>query len=113
VHGKAFGKDDSLRGLGVTVAGYPGDKGSQELWSSSGTLRDFEDGSRVIIYDAHAIKGMSGSPVYILNKETNYQAMVCAVHVTHTSDVPNTGVAKACRLTTGKLLMVNKWLKEK
>jgi V8-like Glu-specific endopeptidase len=91
----ATSNDTDLSRQPITVAGYPGIKGGQQLWLSVGSvLSIFED---TIVYDVYASGGDSGGAVYGANNQ------IYAVHVA--------GGNMGCRVTSSKLSSIKEWLK--
>lgn len=55
----------TLNGQVAITAGYPGDKGGNEMWVVSGTMSRSVGGAVTIHYTGTLIEGQSGSPVWI------------------------------------------------
>jgi V8-like Glu-specific endopeptidase len=101
--GLAYLSDENLLNHQITVAGYPGDKGGQQLWAATAPIVSVA--SRRIGYDAFTKGGDSGAGVYIKWKDTN-EEKVCADHIMGANGIPNTG----SRISKDKFgLIVNEW----
>jgi V8-like Glu-specific endopeptidase len=95
--------DGNLKNHQITVAGYPGDKGGQQLWSATGPIVSVAD--HQIGYNAYTKGGDSGAGVYGLWSGINLEH-VCADHVAGPNGIPNTG----SRLARDKFdRIVNEW----
>jgi V8-like Glu-specific endopeptidase len=55
----------SLNGQVAITAGYPGDKGGNQMWVVSGTMSRSVGGTAAIHYTGELIEGQSGSPAWI------------------------------------------------
>jgi V8-like Glu-specific endopeptidase len=96
------GDDDLSRD--VTVTGYPGDKGGQQMWSATGAIRDVN--SHTITYDAYTKGGQSGAGVYGIWPGLA-QEHACANHRAGRNGIPNLG----SRLARDKFdRIVSEWL---
>jgi glutamyl endopeptidase len=95
--------DGNLSNHQITVAGYPGDKGGQQLWAATApivSVAAFQIG-----YNAYTKGGDSGAGVYGLWQGINGEH-VCADHVAGPNGIPNTG----SRLAKNKFdRIVNEW----
>jgi V8-like Glu-specific endopeptidase len=87
--------DGNLSNHQITVAGYPGDKGGQQLWAATAPIVSVA--SHQIGYNAYTKGGDSGAGVYGLWQGVNLEH-VCADHVAGPNGIPNTG----SRLATDK-----------
>lgn len=95
--------DGNLSNHQITVAGYPGDKGGQQLWSATAPIVSVA--GHQIGYDAYTKGGDSGAGVYGLWQGINLEH-VCADHVAGPNGIPNTG----SRLARDKYdRIVNEW----
>jgi len=95
--------DGNLSNHQITVSGYPGDKGGQQLWAATAPIVSVAD--RQIGYNAFTKGGDSGAGVYGLWQGINLEH-VCADHVAGPNGVPNTG----SRLAKNKFdRIVNDW----
>jgi V8-like Glu-specific endopeptidase len=95
--------DANLSNHQITVAGYPGDKGGQQLWSATAPIVSVAD--HQIGYNAFTKGGDSGAGVYGLWSGINLEH-VCADHVAGPNGIPNTG----SRLARDKFdRIVNEW----
>jgi glutamyl endopeptidase len=80
--------DADLSNHQITVAGYPMDKGGQQLWAATAPITDVM--SHQVAYDAFTILGQSGAGVY--GKWPGFRhEHVCADHVAGLNGVPNLG----------------------
>jgi V8-like Glu-specific endopeptidase len=80
--------DNHLSNHQITVSGYPGDKGGQQLWAASAPIATVA--SHQIRYNAYTKGGDSGAGVYGIWQGHNMEH-VCADHVAGPNGVPNTG----------------------
>ena len=80
--------DANLQKHQVTVSGYPGDKGGQELWAATGPIVNVV--SHQIGYNAYTKGGDSGAGVYGTWPGARNEH-VCADHVAGANGIPNTG----------------------
>jgi V8-like Glu-specific endopeptidase len=96
--------DASLSKHQITVAGYPMDKGGQQMWSATAPIVDVT--SHQIAYDTFTILGQSGAGVY--GRWPGFRLEhVCADHVAGLNGVPNLG----SRLARGKFdRIVAEWM---
>jgi V8-like Glu-specific endopeptidase len=95
--------DGNLNGHEITVAGYPGDKGGQQLWAATAPIVSVS--GHQIGYNAYTKGGDSGAGVYGLWSGINLEH-VCADHVAGPNGIPNTG----SRLARDKFdRIVNEW----
>jgi V8-like Glu-specific endopeptidase len=95
--------DGNLLGHEISVAGYPGDKGGQQLWAATAPIASVAD--RQICYNAFTKGGDSGAGVYGIWQGINLEH-VCADHVAGPNGTPNTG----SRLARDKFdRIVNEW----
>jgi len=95
--------DGNLSNHQITVAGYPGDKGGQQLWAATAPIVSVS--GHQISYNAYTKGGDSGAGVYGLWQGINLEH-VCADHVAGPNGVPNTG----SRLARDKFdRIVNEW----
>jgi V8-like Glu-specific endopeptidase len=95
--------DGNLNGHEITVAGYPGDKGGQQLWAATAPIVSV--GGHQIGYNAYTKGGDSGAGVYGLWSGINLEH-VCADHVAGPNGIPNTG----SRIARDKFdRIVNEW----
>jgi len=98
--------DSNLSNHQITVSGYPGDKGGQELWAATAPIVSVA--SHQISYNAYTIGGDSGAGVYGTWSGVNLEH-VCADHVAGPNGIPNTG----SRLAQDKFdQIVNVWFKK-
>lgn len=95
--------DGNLSNHQVTVEGYPGDKGGQQLWSATGPVVGVSD--HQIAYNDYTKGGDSGAGVYGLWQGFNLEH-VCADHVAGPNGIPNTGSRLARDKFDG---IVNEW----
>jgi V8-like Glu-specific endopeptidase len=96
--------DGNLSNHQITVAGYPGDKGGQQLWAATAPIVSVADNQ--VSYDAYTRGGDSGAGVYSIWDGISMEH-VCADHVAGPNGIPNTG----CRLAQDKFnRIVNEWL---
>jgi V8-like Glu-specific endopeptidase len=69
----------SLNGQVAITAGYPGDKGGNEMWVVTGTMSRSVGGTAAIHYTGELIEGQSGSPAWIeQNGERNIVGLVAS-----------------------------------
>jgi V8-like Glu-specific endopeptidase len=95
--------DGNLSNHQITVAGYPGDKGGQQLWAATAPIVSVQ--GHQIGYNAYTKGGDSGSGVYGLWTGINLEH-VCADHVAGPNGIPNTG----SRLARDKFdRIINEW----
>jgi V8-like Glu-specific endopeptidase len=95
--------DGNLSNHQITVAGYPGDKGGQQLWAATAPIVSVS--GHQIGYNAYTKGGDSGAGVYGLWQGINLEH-VCADHVAGPNGIPNTG----SRLARDKFdRIVNEW----
>jgi V8-like Glu-specific endopeptidase len=95
--------DANLSNHQITVAGYPGDKGGQQLWAATAPIVSVAD--HQIGYNAYTKGGDSGAGVYGVWTGFNLEH-VCADHVAGPNGIPNTG----SRLARDKFdRIVNEW----
>lgn len=95
--------DGNLSNHQITVAGYPGDKGGQQLWAATAAIVSVSD--HQIGYNAYTKGGDSGAGVYGIWSGVNLEH-ACADHVAGPNGVPNTG----SRLAQDKFnRIVNEW----
>jgi V8-like Glu-specific endopeptidase len=80
--------DGNLSNHTITVSGYPGDKGGQQLWAATAPIVSVA--SHQIGYNAYTIGGDSGAGVYGIWQGVNMEH-VCADHVAGPNGIPNTG----------------------
>ncbi len=80
--------DGNLMSHQITVAGYPGDKGGQQLWAATAPIVSVAE--RQISYDAYTKGGDSGAGVYGIWAGIDLEH-VCADHVAGPNGIPNTG----------------------
>jgi V8-like Glu-specific endopeptidase len=98
--------DNNLSNHTITVSGYPGDKGGQQLWAATAPINNVA--SHQIRYNAYTKGGDSGAGVYGIWQGFNMEH-VCADHVAGPNGVPNTG----SRLAKDKFdTIVNDWFKK-
>ncbi|MDR3091703.1 MAG: trypsin-like peptidase domain-containing protein [Clostridiales bacterium] len=55
--------------MGVTVAGYPGDKAKYTMWKSEGTILQVGAGGEVLEHTCDTKNGQSGAPIYDKNNQ--------------------------------------------
>jgi V8-like Glu-specific endopeptidase len=95
--------DGNLSNHPVTVEGYPGDKGGQQLWAATGPIVGVS--AHQIQYNDYTKGGDSGAGVYGIWQGINLEH-VCADHVAGPNGIPNTG----SRLSRDKFdRIVNDW----
>lgn len=95
--------DGDLSNHSITVAGYPGDKGGQQMWAATAPIVSVAD--HQVGYDAYTKGGDSGAGVYGVWAGFDFEH-VCADHVAGPNGVPNTG----SRLARDKFdRIVNEW----
>ncbi len=95
--------DGNLANHQITVAGYPGDKGGQQLWSATAPIGSVAD--HQIGYNAYTKGGDSGAGVYGVWAGFSLEH-VCADHVAGPNGIPNTG----SRIARDKFdRIVNEW----
>jgi glutamyl endopeptidase len=95
--------DNHLSNHQITVSGYPGDKGGQQLWAATAPI--VHVANHQIRYNAYTKGGDSGAGVYGIWQGHNMEH-VCADHVAGPNGVPNTG----SRLAKDKFdRIVNDW----
>ncbi len=95
--------DGNLSNHSITVSGYPGDKGGQQLWAATAPIVRVTD--HQISYNAFTKGGDSGAGVYGIWAGVS-QEHVCADHVAGPNGIPNTG----SRLAKDKFdRIVNEW----
>lgn len=94
--------DSDLSNHIITVAGYPGDKGGQQMWAATAPIVSVFDYQ--IGYNAYTKGGDSGAGVY--GTWPGFDLHVCADHVAGPNGIPNTG----SRLARNKFdRIVNEW----
>jgi V8-like Glu-specific endopeptidase len=95
--------DGNLSNHQVTVEGYPGDKGGQQLWAATGPIVGVS--GHQITYNDYTKGGDSGAGVYGIWQGIALEH-VCADHVAGPNGIPNTG----SRLAQDKFdRIVNEW----
>jgi hypothetical protein len=93
--------NNNLQNNPIHVSGYPGDKGSTELWTMSHSIKNLED--QKITYDIDTYPGQSGSGVWMQRQGGYY---VIGVHA-YGDDQGN----YATRLSRAKMNQLAKWMK--
>lgn len=68
---------EELRGYGINVSGYPGDKGGHQQWFHSNRVLHVTD--RRIYYDVDTYGGQSGAPAFIYENEDS-EPLVVGIH---------------------------------
>ena len=87
--------DGNLANHQITVAGYPGDKGGQQLWAATAPIVTVLGDQ--LRYSAYTKGGDSGAGVFGIWSGMSGEH-ICADHVAGPNGVPNTG----CRVTGTK-----------
>src|SRR5262249_45455864 len=72
------------------TAGYPGDKGGNEMWVVSGTMSHAVGGTVPIYYTGTLIEGQSGSPVWIEHNRVRNIVGIAVSRGTHNRIYPLT-----------------------
>ena len=87
--------DGNLMNHQITVAGYPGDKGGQQLWASTNPIVGVL--AQLVSYNAYTKGGDSGAAAYGLWQGVDLEHQA-ADHVAGPDGIPNTG----CRVSADK-----------
>jgi V8-like Glu-specific endopeptidase len=95
--------DINLAGHDITIAGYPGDKGGQQMWAATGGIGQVN--TNQIFYYAYTKGGQSGAGVFGTWEGFSGEHQ-CATHTRGPNGVPNTG----CRVTGDKYKTIKDWL---
>jgi glutamyl endopeptidase len=95
--------DNNLSEHQITVSGYPGDKGGQEMWAAAAPIVGVQ--SEQLQYDAFTKGGDSGSGVYGVWQGIAGEH-VCAAHTLGANGIPNTGT----RIASDKFPVMVSWM---